>query len=125
MYTHMHNTSKSSAHAHVYTCTCTYEKAQEYYHIAGIFHGVKFFVSSEFLASSWKNFHGRSILNHTPVLCGTVSWVKKFVVRLSTMKITKMSPPKNTRYMVLEDCEKPTHHQPIHMYSTCTCTLYM
>ena len=49
-------------------------------------------MSSEFLASSWKNFHGRSILNHTPVLCGTVSWVKKFVVRLSTTKITKMSP---------------------------------
>ena len=25
---------------------------------------------SEFLASPWKNFHGRSILNHTPCTCG-------------------------------------------------------
>ena len=51
------------------TCTCTYC-------IAGIFGGGKIFVSSELLASSWKNFRGRGILNHTPVLCGTVSWVK-------------------------------------------------
>ena len=41
-------------------------------------------MKSEFLASSWKNFRGCSILNHTLVLCGTVSWVKRFVVRLST-----------------------------------------
>ena len=47
-------------------------------------------MSSEFLASSWKKFRGRGILNHTPVLCGTVSWVKRFVVRLSTTKTTKI-----------------------------------
>ena len=41
-------------------------------------------MKSEFLASSWKKFRGRGILNHTPVLCDTVSWVKRFVVRLST-----------------------------------------
>ena len=33
-------------------------------------------MSSEFLASWWKNFRGRCILSHTPVLCGTASWVK-------------------------------------------------
>ena len=49
---------------------------QSRYHIADIFWGVKIFVSSEFLASSWKNFHGCGILNHTPVLCSTVLWVK-------------------------------------------------
>ena len=27
-------------------------------------------MSSEFLASSWKNFHGNSILNHTPCMHG-------------------------------------------------------
>ena len=43
---------------------------------SGYFLGGKSFVSSEFLSSSWKNFHGRSILNHTSVLCGTVSLVK-------------------------------------------------
>ena len=43
---------------------------------SGYFGGVKIFMSSEFLASSWKNFHGRGILNHTPLLCSTVSWVK-------------------------------------------------
>ena len=40
---------------------------------SGYFSWGKIFVSSEFLASSWKNFRGRGILNHTPVLCGTVS----------------------------------------------------
>ena len=43
---------------------------------SGYFSGGKIFVSSEFLDSSWRNFRGRGILNHTPVLCGTVSWVK-------------------------------------------------
>ena len=38
--------------------------------------GDKSFASSEFWASSWKDFRGRCILNHTPVLCGIVSWVK-------------------------------------------------
>ena len=50
-------------------------------------------MSSEFLASSWKTFRGRGILNHHPVLCSAVSWVKNFVVRLSTMKTTKTLPP--------------------------------
>ena len=72
------------------------------YRIVGIFQGGKMFVSSEFLASSWKNFHGCGTLNHTPVLCGTVLWVKIFVVRLST---TKLLPPE--KYP---------------LYSTCTCT---
>ena len=42
-------------------------------------HGLplQIFVNSEFLASSWKYFRGRGILNHTPLLCGTVTWVKK------------------------------------------------
>ena len=40
------------------------------------FLGGKIFVRSEFLASSWKNFRGCGILNHTPVHCGTVLWVK-------------------------------------------------
>ena len=43
---------------------------------SGYFSGGKIFVSNEFLASLWKNFRGHGILNHTPVLCGTVSWVK-------------------------------------------------
>ena len=34
-------------------------------------------MSSEFLASSWRSVRGRVILSHTPVLYGTVSWVKK------------------------------------------------
>ena len=33
-------------------------------------------MSSEYLASSLKIFRGHSILNHTPVLCSTFSWVK-------------------------------------------------
>ena len=43
---------------------------------SGYFSGGKIFVSSEFWASSWENVRGRGILSHTPVLCGTVSWVK-------------------------------------------------
>ena len=48
------------------------------YRIVGILGGGggKIFVNSEFLASLWKNFRGYSLLNHTPVLCGTVLWVK-------------------------------------------------
>ena len=59
-------------------------------------------MSSEFWANSWKTFRGRSILNHTPVLCGTVSWVKK--VRGSPLNHENhknFTPPKNTRYTVL------------------------
>ena len=43
---------------------------------SGYFSGSKIFVSSEFLASSWKNLFGRGKLNYTPVLCVTVLWVK-------------------------------------------------
>ena len=50
-------------------------------------------MSSEYLASSWKIFRGRGTLNHTPILCGTVLWIKLFVVRLSTTKATKLLPP--------------------------------
>ena len=50
-------------------------------------------MSSEFWASSWKNFRGHGILNHTPVLCSTVFMDKNFVVRLSTTKTTKILPP--------------------------------
>ena len=57
-------------------------------------------MNSEFLASSWKKFHGRSNLNHTPVLCGTVLWVNNFVVCLSTTKAMKIlhSPKKYPLY---------------------------
>ena len=55
---------------------------------------------SKFLASSWKNFHGRGILNHTPVHCGTVSWVKISWFASQPRKSQTFPPPKNTRYMV-------------------------
>ena len=57
-------------------------------------------MSSEFLASSGKNFHGRSILNHTLVLCGTVSWVKISWFASQPRKPRKFYPPKNTHYTV-------------------------
>ena len=60
---------------------------------SGYFSGGKSFVSSEFLASSWKIFRGCGVLHHTPVLCGTVSEGKKFVVCFSTTKTTKILPP--------------------------------
>ena len=53
-------------------------------------------MNSEFLASLWKNFHGRGILNYTPVLF----MCKTFMVRLSTTKTMKILPPKNTRCTV-------------------------
>ena len=59
----------------------------------GYFSGGKIFVSSEFLASLWKYFRGRRILNHTRVLCGTVSWIINFMVRLNK-KNTKILPSK-------------------------------
>ena len=40
---------------------------------SGYFSGGKIFMSSEFLASLWKNVCGHGILNHTLVLCGTIS----------------------------------------------------
>ena len=60
----------------------------------------KIFVSSEFLGSSWKNVRGCGILNHTPVLCGTVSWVKISWFASQPRKPRKFYPPKNTRYTV-------------------------
>ena len=59
-------------------------------------------MSSEFLASSWKKFRGHSILNHTPVLCGTVSWVKISWFVSQPRKPRKFYPPKNTRYTVYQ-----------------------
>ena len=65
------------AHVHfLYVFMYLYTAVSVMYHIAGIFQGGKSFVISEFLASSWNNFRGRGILSHTPVLCGTVSWIK-------------------------------------------------
>ena len=63
--------------------------------------GGKIFVSSKFLASSWKTFRGHGILNHTPVLCGTVSWVKISWYASQPRKPRKVYPLKNTRYTVL------------------------
>ena len=69
--------------------TCTYLLADIPY--SGYFSGGKIFVSSELWASSWKNFHGRGILNHTPVLAMWYCFVgKNFVARLSTTKTTKI-----------------------------------
>ena len=55
---------------------------------SGYFSGGKIFMRSEFLPNLWKHFHGRGILSHTLVHCG-----KKFEVRLSTTKTTKLLPP--------------------------------
>ena len=65
------------------------------------FSGGKILVSSEYLASSWKNFHGRGILKHTLILCGTVSWVKILCFASQPRKPQKFYPLKNTRYTVL------------------------
>ena len=90
---------------------------------SGYFWGGKIFVSSEVLASSWKNFHGCGILNHTPVLCGTVSWVKKFVVHLSTTKI--LPPEKYPLYGSLYICMYMYIHSSYSIYThACTYTMY-
>jgi len=61
---------------------------------SGYFSGVKIFVSSEFLASSWKTFRGHGILNHVHPSTMQYCFVgKNFMVRLSTMKTTKILPP--------------------------------
>ena len=49
-------------------------------------------MSSEVLASSWENVHGRGILSHTPVLCGTVLWVKISWLTSQPTKTTKILP---------------------------------
>ena len=67
---------------------------------SGYFSGGKIFVSSEFLASLWKNFCGGGILNHTPALCSTVSWVKISWFASQPRKPRKFYPPKNTCYTV-------------------------
>ena len=61
---------------------------------SGYFSGGKIFVSSEFLASSWKNVRGCGILNHTLVLCGTVSWVKFLWFASQPQKPQKFYHPK-------------------------------
>ena len=75
---------------------------QLYTHVlySGYFSGGKIFVRSEFLASSWKNFHGHGILNHTSVHCGTVLWVKISWFASQPQKPRKFYPPKNTHYTV-------------------------
>ena len=68
----------STIHVHMYIF-CMYVSVHcciSHVPYSGYFSGGKIFVSSEFLASSWNNFRGLGTLNHTPVLCGTVSWVK-------------------------------------------------
>ena len=66
-----------------FSLNCYFIKSHKIYYISihyipysGHFSGGKIFVSSELLASSWKYFRGCGILNHTLVLCGTISWVK-------------------------------------------------
>ena len=70
---------------------------------SGDYLGDKIFVSSEFLDSLWKNFRGHGILNRTPVLCGTVSWVKNFMVHLSTTTTTKILP--HEKYPLYGTCK--------------------
>ena len=55
---------------------------------------------SEFLASLWKNFCGRGILNHTLVHCGTVLWVKISRFTSQPQKPQTFYHPKNTHYTV-------------------------
>ena len=72
---------------------------------SGYFSGGKIFMGSEFFASSWKNFRGFGILNHTLVLCGTLSWVKISWFASQPQKPQKiLPPPKNTRYAVCNSC---------------------
>ena len=59
---------------------------------SGYFFGGKIFVSSEFLASSWKNFRGHGILNHTQYYV-VLFRGKNFMVRLSSPKTMKILPP--------------------------------
>ena len=73
-------------HIHTHVSTYTYMYSIPY---SGYFWGGKIFMNSEFLASLWKYFHGRGILNHTPVLF----MCKGFMVRLSTTKTMKILPP--------------------------------
>ena len=65
------------------------------------FGGGKILVSSEYLASPWKKFHGRGILKHTLILCVTVSWVKILCFTSQPRKPRKYYPLKNTNYTVL------------------------
>ena len=68
---------------------------------SGYFSGGKIFVRSEFLASSWKKFRGCGILNHTPVHCGTVSWVKISLNHENHKNFTPRKIPA-IRYLVAE-----------------------
>ena len=60
-------------------------------------------MSGEVLASSWKKFRGRGILNHTPVLCGTISWVNISWFASQARKPRNFYPPKTTPYTVYID----------------------
>jgi len=60
-------------------------------------------MSRDFLPSSWKKIRGHSILNHTLVLCSTVSWVKISWFAFQPRKPQKFYPPNNTRYSVFWD----------------------
>ena len=59
-------------------------------------------MSSKFLETLWKNFHHCGILNHIPVLCGTVSWVNISWFASQPQKPQKFPPPpkKNPHYTV-------------------------
>ena len=57
-----------------------------------------------FWPGSWKYFHGCGILNHTLVLCGTVSWVKISWFASQPQKPQKFYHLKNTRHTVYEGC---------------------
>ena len=69
---------------------------------SGYFSGGKIFMRSEFLPNLWKHFHGRGILSHTLVHCGTISWVKSSRFASQPRKPRNFYPPKNTRYTVCE-----------------------
>ena len=82
--------------------THAYTHSSTHTHIPynGYLSGGKIFVSSELLASSWKNFRGHGILKDTPVPCGTVSWVKLLWFASQPREPRKFYPPKNTHYTV-------------------------
>ena len=104
MYTLQHlsfHSTHTYARPYALQSTCIYIHMYMYMNIPyiGYFSGGKIFVSSEILASLWKYFRGRGILNHTPVLCDTVSRVKNSWSRFASQP-RKFYPPKNTRYTV-------------------------
>ena len=75
-------------------------------------------MSSEVLASSWKNFRGHSILNHTRVLCGTVSWVKILWFTSQPRKPRNFTPRKIPAIRYVHTCMYTVH---VHTYICGNC----